>query len=39
VSLEGCNSRSEWEVRVPWSASVYETGTFNFETDFSRGMN
>jgi endo-1,4-beta-xylanase len=39
VSLEGCSPHSEWEVRVPWSASVYETGTFNFETDFSHGMN
>jgi endo-1,4-beta-xylanase len=38
VSLQGCNPRSEWEVRVPWSASVYETGTFNFEADFSHGQ-
>ena len=37
VSLQGCNSHSEWKVRVPWTVSVYETGTFYFETDFSHG--
>lgn len=38
VSLQGCNTDSEWEVRVPWSSSVYETGTFHFEVEFSRGQ-
>jgi endo-1,4-beta-xylanase len=38
VSLQGCSAHSEWEVRVPWSASVYETGTFNFEADLSHGQ-
>jgi endo-1,4-beta-xylanase len=37
VSVQGCNPHSEWEVRVPWSSSVYETGTFHFEAEFSRG--
>lgn len=37
VSLQGCNPHSEWEVRVPWNASVYETGTFHFEVEFGRG--
>jgi endo-1,4-beta-xylanase len=38
VNLQGCSAHSEWQVRVPWSASVYETGTFNFEADFSHGQ-
>ena len=38
ISLQGCNPHTEWEVRVPWSASVYETGTFHFEADFSQGQ-
>jgi len=37
VSLRGCNPHSEWKVGVPWSSVVYETGTFNFEVEFSRG--
>jgi len=37
VSLEGCNPHSEWELRVPWSSSVYETGIFKFEVEFERG--
>ncbi len=37
VDLRGCNPHTEWNVSVPWSSSVYETGTFHFETDFSRG--
>ena len=36
VSLRGCNPHSEWKVSVSWSANVYETGTFHFETDFNR---
>jgi endo-1,4-beta-xylanase len=39
VSLEGCNSQSEWEVRVPWTSSVYDTGTFRFEMEFGGGGN
>ena len=37
ISLEGCNPHSEWEVSVPWSSSVYETGTFRFEVELERG--
>lgn len=37
VSLQGCNPHSEWEVRMPWSSSVYETGTFHSEVEFERG--
>ena len=37
VSLQGCNPHSEWEVSVPWSSSVYETGTSHFEVEFGRG--
>lgn len=37
VSLVGCNPNAEWEVRAPWSSSVYDTGTFTFQTDFNRG--
>jgi len=35
VSLKGCNPNTEWKVIVPWNANVYETGTFNFETEFN----
>ena len=34
VSLQGCNPQSEWEVRVPWTSSAYDTGTFRFEMEF-----
>jgi len=37
VQLAGCNPNSEWEIRVPWSANTYETGTFSFEAEFNRG--
>jgi len=36
VSLKGCNPNAEWKVSVPWNANVYETGTFNFGTEFNR---
>jgi endo-1,4-beta-xylanase len=37
VNLVGCNPNSEWEIRVPWNANRYETGTFSFEAEFNRG--
>ncbi len=37
VTIIGCDPLAEWEVRVLWSSSTYETGTFSFETDFNRG--
>jgi len=37
VSIVGCNPNSRFTLSVPWSASVYQTGTFVTNLDFNRG--
>jgi endo-1,4-beta-xylanase len=36
VSLMGCSPHTEWKVSIPWSANLYETGTFHFEMSLNR---
>ncbi len=38
VSIVGCNPNSQFTLSVPWSASVYETGTFVTNLDFKDKM-
>jgi endo-1,4-beta-xylanase len=35
--INGCNPNAKWTITVPWTANVYENGTFTTTIDFNRG--
>jgi hypothetical protein len=35
--INGCNPNAQWTITAPWTANVYESGTFTTTIDFNRG--
>ncbi len=35
--INGCNPNAKWTLTAPWTANVYENGTFTTTIDFNRG--
>jgi len=35
--INGCNPNAQWTITAPWTANVYENGTFTTTIDFNRG--
>jgi endo-1,4-beta-xylanase len=37
LRINGCNPNAQWTITAPWTANVYENGTFTTTIDFNRG--
>jgi endo-1,4-beta-xylanase len=35
--INGCNPNAQWTITAPWTANVYENGTYTTTIDFNRG--